>query len=164
MGNTSMTDYDDVLDAQTLQLLGDAPGVADVPPDRMQRLRSRVMQRIDDDITNELQPFLTIRNHDGAWIEIAPKIKKKLLFANLETGIESYLLRAEPGAEMPLHVHELDEHCLVLEGEVMYGDSLHLEAGDYHFAPAGSEHSIAHTDVGALVYIQTAQQGAPAGF
>ena len=158
MNNTTSTKYDEALDEQTLQLLSDAPAVLNTAPEQAQALRDRVMQRIDDDISDAAQSFLTVRNHDGAWIEIAPKIKKKILFINTKTSTESYLLKAEPGAEAPSHIHEYDEHCLVLEGELTF-DNIHLQAGDYHFAPAGSEHSIAHTNVGALVYIQTGHQG-----
>ena len=158
MSNTISTKYDEVLDEQTLRLLSDAPAVSNISPGQAQTLRDRVMRRIDDDISNAAQSFLTVRNHDGTWIEIAPKIKKKILFLNTKTSTESYLLKAEPGAEAPSHIHEYDEHCLVLEGELTF-DDIHLWAGDYHFAPAGSTHGIARTDVGALVYIQTGQQG-----
>lgn len=159
MSKTTTTKYDDVLDEQTLHLLGEAPAVLNAAPEPMQKLRDRVMQRVDDDTTNAAQSFLTVRDHDGAWIEITPKIRKKVLYLNPETGTESYLLKAEPGAEAPPHVHAHDEHCLVLEGEVVFGEGIHLKAGDYHFAPAGSEHGIARTDVGVLVYIQTGVQG-----
>ncbi len=158
-----MTNNGDVLDGQTLQLLGDAPAVLEFAPEKMRRLRDRVMQRVDDDIAKATQSFLTVHSDDGLWIEIAPKIKKKVLYANPETGDESYLLRAEPGAEAPSHVHEHDEYCLVLEGELSF-DEIYLKAGDFHFAPAGSEHGIARTDVGVLVYIQTRQQGTPTVF
>lgn len=154
-----MKKYDDVLDEQTLQLLGEAPSVSEVSPDQMQGLRDRVMRRVDDDIANASRSFFTIRADDGPWIEIAPGIEKKVLFANPQTGTESYLLKAEPGAEAPPHPHEHDEHCMVLEGEVSFGDGIHLRAGDYHFAPGGSEHAEQHTDVGVLVYIQTVPRG-----
>jgi len=159
MSKTIINSYDEALDEQTLQLLGDAPAVSGTTPEQMQKLRNRVMQRVDDDPANAVQPFLTVRDRDGAWIEIAPKIRKKVLMANPETGAETYLLRAEPGAASPPHSHELDEHCLVLEGEMAFDDGVQLKAGDYHFAPAGSEHGIARTDVGVLVYVQTGQQG-----
>ena len=159
-----MKKYTDVLDEQTLQLLGEAPSVLDAAPDQMQRLRDRVMRRVDDDIEDAAQSFFTIRADDGPWIELVPGIKKKVLFANPETGTESFLLKAEPGAEAPPHQHEHDEHCLVLEGEVSFGDGIYLRAGDYHFAPGGSEHARAQTDVGVLVYIQTVQQGMSATF
>lgn len=160
-----MAKYTDVLDEQTLQLLSETPNVLDTPPEHMQRLRDRVMQRIDDDIANTAaQHFITVRNEEGDWIELTPKIRKKLLFANPETGMESYLLKAEPGAVAPPHNHEHEEHCIVLEGEVSFGGGTCLRKGDYHFAPAGSKHGMARTDVGVLVYIQTGPQSAALAF
>lgn len=159
MSKTTTTRYDEVLDEQTLRFLSETPAVVNTAPEQMQTLRDRVMQRVDADTAKASQAFHTVRHHDGAWIEIAPKIHKKVLLANPETGAETYLLRAEPGAEAPPHMHEHDEHCLVLEGEMAFDNGVHLKAGDYHFAPAGSEHGIARTDVGVLVYIQTGQQG-----
>ncbi len=158
MSKKTLTKYDDVLDEETLRLLGDAPAPLDVSPERMQRLRDRIMQKIDDDIAQASQAFLTVRTDDGDWVEIAPKISKKVLYANSETGAESYLLKADPGAEAPPHSHEHDEHCVVLEGAFTFGEGIYLKAGDYHFAPRGSEHGIASTDIGVLVYIQTAPQ------
>ena len=158
MSKKTLTKYDDVLDEETLRLLGDAPAPLDVSPERMQRLRDRIMQGIDDDIAQASQAFLTVRSDDGDWVKIAPKISKKVLYANPETGAESYLLKADPGAEAPPHTHEHDEHCVVLEGAFTFGEGTYLKAGDYHFAPRGSEHGIACTDIGVLVYIQTAPQ------
>ena len=68
MSNTISTKYDEVLDEQTLRLLSDAPTVLNIASGRAQTLRDRVMQRIDDDISNAAQSFLTVRNHEGAWI------------------------------------------------------------------------------------------------
>ena len=162
MSKATETSYDDVLDEGTLQLLGDAPAVLDIPPEQMQRLRDRVMQRVADEGANASQSFITVRADAGPWIQLAPGIVKKVLFSDPETGTESYLLKAEPGTQAPPHDHTQDEHCLVLEGEVTYGDRIHLRAGDYHFAPGGSKHSTARTETGVLVYIQTVRRSVPA--
>ncbi len=159
MGKTTMTNYDDVLDEQSLQLLGDAPAAVETEQIQMQNLRDRVMHRVDDHIASKTRSLFTVRNHDGDWIEIEPKIKKKVLFTNPETGTESYLLRLESNAEAPAHFHQHDEHCLVLEGDLSFGD-IHLQSGDYHFAPAGSEHAPVSTSAGALLYIQTGESAA----
>lgn len=157
MSKSSITNNDEVLDEWTLQLLSDAPAVVNAAPKRMRNLRERIMQQVDDDIANATQSFLIVRHNDGAWIEIAPKVKKKVLYQDPDTGTESYLLRAEPGGEAPPHIHEHDEHCVVLEGELSFDDGVHMEAGDYLFAPAGSEHGIARTDAGVLVFIQASR-------
>ncbi len=149
--------YDDALDEQTLQLLSESPAALDAQPGK--GLRDRVMCRIDEAIGQEVGSFVTVRADDGSWIELAPGLKKKVLKADPITGAESYLLKAGPGAEAPPHRHDYDEHCLVLEGDVSFGDGIVLHAGDYHFAPRGSEHGIARTETGALVYLQTDPRG-----
>lgn len=159
MVKSTDTENNTVLDEQTLRLLSESPAVSETSPKLMKGLRERVMQRVDDDIADGAKAFVTIHADDGPWIELAPKLKKKVLYVNPETGTESYLLKAEPGAEAPPHYHEHDEHCLVLEGEVTYDNGVHLRKGDYHFAASGSEHGIARTGCGVLVYIQTGQYG-----
>lgn len=163
MSKTPINKYDDVLDEQTLQYLSEAPAVLRTMQAKVDKLRNRVWDRIDQDTAETSDSFITVRDKEGPWIEIAPMIKKKVLYENPDTGIESYLLRAEAGASAPPHSHEFDEHCLVLEGDISF-DQLCLKAGDYHFAPAGSEHGEARTDNGVLVFIQTRQAGTPAVF
>ncbi len=153
MSKTTDQHRQSVLDDETLELLGMAPAPVDLPPDRMQALRARVMERISQEKASELPPFVTIRAGEGEWIEIAPKIEKKCLHIDHAAGTESYLLRVQPGAEAPGHLHEQDELCLVLEGEVTF-DDLPLRAGDWHFARKGSRHGTARTQTGALLYLQ----------
>lgn len=62
-------------------------------------------------------------------------------------------LRLEPGAQVPSHTHDSDEHCIVLEGQVCFGE-IRVEKGDYHLARAGSRHENAYSETGALLYIQ----------
>ncbi len=143
----------EVLDQDTLELLGSAPARADIPSQRLAQLRDRVMQRVDEESTLS-SPYMTIRAHEGPWIEIAPLIEKKVLNVNHETGVESYLLRVQPGATTERHRHDEDELCIVLEGDVAFGD-IHLEAGDYHYARKGSWHGAASTVHGALIFLQS---------
>ncbi len=154
MSKSIHQEHERVLDAETVEMLGNELQPIALSPERMQGLKARIMDKIDMEVP--VQPDLvTIRSSEGAWVEIAPKLHKKVLRADPETGVEAYLLRAEPGAEAPPHDHDLDEYCLVVEGEVDF-DDYHLECGDYHFAPKGSRHSAARTQTGVLLYIQTA--------
>jgi quercetin dioxygenase-like cupin family protein len=154
MSKSNEPEPEQLLDHATLELLANALRPVPLPLERMPGLRARVMERIDAEGTSTPAGFVTIRAAEGAWIEIAPKIHKKVLYSDPDTGVEAYLLRAEPGAEAPPHKHDHDEFCLVLEGQVDYAD-LHLNSGDYHFAPRGSTHSTATTRTGALLYLQT---------
>ncbi len=149
----------DMLDIESLELLGNAAARADLGTARISQLRERVMQRIDDEA--KLSSFLTIRAGDGPWIEIGPLMEKKVLHENHETGIESYLLRLRPGASPDGHLHDDDELCIVLEGDVSF-DDVHLKVGDYHFARKGSWHGPASTVNGALLFLQSGLVAAPA--
>ena len=149
---------EEVLDPDTLGLLGSAPAHADLKSARMSQLRDRVMQRVAHEAT--LSSFLTVRAEDGPWIEIGPLMDKKVLHVNDESGIESYLLRMQPGASPGGHRHDEDELCIVLEGDVSF-DDIHLEAGDYHFARKGSWHGPASTVNGALIFLQSGLVTAP---
>lgn len=142
-----------VLDQESLELLGTATAIANVPRDRMASLRARVMQNVDNEITPR-PGFLTIREDEGPWIEIAPLVEKKVLNIDRKNGTESYLLRLRPGAAPSQHDHDEDELCIVLEGDVSF-DDINLEAGDYHFAPKGSSHGVASTTNGAVIFLQT---------
>ncbi|MEN8133275.1 MAG: cupin domain-containing protein [Pseudomonadota bacterium] len=107
--------------------------------------------------------FITLRADEG-WFELAPKIEKKVLHIDHEAGTESYLLRVQPGAEVPPHTHAGDELCVVLEGEVTYEGGLRLQAGDYHMAKRGSTHQHARSETGALVYLQGALEDRQTAF
>ncbi len=143
-----------VLDDQTLELLG--ANIKPVPLllERTLSLRARIMDSIEESVPNPIVDLVTIRASEGDWQEIAPLIYKKVLHIDLSTGIESYLLRVESGAQSPAHEHPHDELCLVLEGEVYFED-IHLKTGDYHFAPKGSLHGIAQSETGALLFLQS---------
>ena len=152
MDKTTGTTDIDVFDEDMLKLLAGSQAELEVAP---VHLKKRILQRIDDNILDSEQSFQTVRADDGAWIELTPKLRKKVLFINPETGTESYLLKGDPGAVAPPHFHDHDEHCLVLEGEVIFGTGVHLKKGDYHFAPGGTEHGFASSKLGVLVYIQS---------
>ncbi len=146
-------DWKEVLDQDTLELLGSAPAPAAIASEHSARLRERVMKRVEGEVAIA-PPFITIRGDDDRWIELEPLIEKKVLSVNHKTGIESYLLRLQPGAAPDRHQHNEDELCVVLEGDVSF-DGIHLEAGDFHFARKGSWHGRASTVNGALLFLQS---------
>ncbi len=64
---------------------------------------------------------------------------------------EAYIIRARAGAAAPAHHHVLDEECLVLDGEMYFGDQL-MRAGDFQLVPAGFDHTIIEAATDALLY------------
>ena len=149
-----MSKEDDlILDGEFLDSVADNFVAAPADKDQVSRLRARIMRNIDD---KHGKPglFDTIRSNEGEWIEILPNVEKKLLKVDSQTGTESYLLRMQPGATAPAHVHETDELCYVIEGDLSFGD-IHLNAGDYHFAHRGSRHESVSTVGGTLLFLQS---------
>ena len=137
------------LDDATLALIDANIAPGDFAADRLRKLRDNIMRRIDAE-----DQFDTIPADKGSWIEVAPLMEKKMLRVDADTGVESYLLRLHPGCTSPRHLHETDELCLVMDGEITFGD-IHLETGDYHFAKKGSWHEDVSTSRGALLFLQT---------
>ena len=155
--DTPMNTKNNVLSEEDLMLLSDAPSAiddVDTNSVRMQSLRSNIMARVDEQQSNAPDDMLTIRADTGDWEDISDKIRKKVLHVDEQSGIETYLLKIEAGAKDAPHIHTSDEHCIVLEGDVCFGD-IHLNAGDYHLASKGSRHEEAYSVHGALLYIQT---------
>lgn len=139
-----------ILDQKMLNLLGANQAASNVPLERLDKVFSNVLGRINAEELAEKSSFITVRS-DAPWQQIAPLIEKKVLYFDEATGTESYLLRAEAGAEAPSHDHNKHELCLVLEGDIIF-DDFALYAGDYHFAPKGTSHSAARTEHGTVCF------------
>jgi anti-sigma factor ChrR (cupin superfamily) len=125
-----------------------------VPPVEVAaRIKRRVVARIGATETERAAPaFIDVRRGDG-WRSLLPGVERKILF---DDGVTlSWLLRMQPGASLPHHVHaEGAEECLVLEGEVWAND-VHYGPGDYTIALQGSTHHSVRTERGALVFLRS---------
>ncbi len=91
--------------------------------------------------THQLQP--------PRWEPMMEGVERMMLWNDGQQ--EAYVIRARAGASAPGHRHAMDEECLVLMGEMYFGDQL-MRAGDFQLATAGRDHAtiVAHTD--ALLY------------
>jgi hypothetical protein len=117
-------------------------------------LWSRLMRALnhDEPLAN---PFRTVRQGEGKWTAIGPGLEKKHLFHDTLTGLDSCLIRMQPGAVFEAHDHADVEECLVLEGDLLIGD-LHLKAGDYQVAAPGTHHPARLSEGGGLIYVRGA--------
>ena len=149
--NKRNKEADDILDDETISALAEALTPVAPRPERAESIKSRVMARVRGSVKFD---SLTIRSGEGEWITIAPGVKKKILSYNAEEQVQSFLLRMAPDAVIPAHDHTKDEECLMLEGDVSFGD-LRLSVGDYHLARKGSRHGPVSTEKGALAFIRT---------
>ncbi len=113
-------------------------------------IRRRLMERVADADASHL----TIAGAEGDWQPFLEGVAIKVL--REEAGVLSYLLRLEPGAELPAHRHPQDEECVVLEGRLRVGSSVELGPGGYHLAHGGSLHARITTETGATIFLRGA--------
>ena len=95
-----------------------------------------------------------LQSGDGVWKATEyPGVSAKLLHLDKETRIATSVLRLEPGAIYPAHHHNDLEQCLVLSGDIRLGTNIHIHAGDYEKALAGTDHGHLTSDTGCEVLI-----------
>ena len=136
--------------------------------DRFQALADRVdpiepspgvFEAIIASVNSEPQPgSTTVRADDGEWIRLLDGVYKKSLLIDREEGTESFLLRLDPGASCPAHSHTKTEECLVMEGEVIIGQT-RFGVGDYHAVPADIGHLTISTQTGTTMFIRSELHG-----
>lgn len=142
--------YDRALDAAIEQLeaqmapLAAAAGEEPAPPG----VFARVMATID--ATGAAQrATVRLPFAEGAWQVYAPGIEQKFLWDE-----HTFLLRCAPGAIIPPHGHDLDEHLVVVSGD-LFIDGVAFAPGDYHTMPRGTRHDDAMTRMGCVLLIQS---------
>ena len=81
-----------------------------------------------------------------------PGIEARRLLVDGRRERVSMLVRMAPGSSFPAHVHNGDEECYVIQGDLQVGD-LTMRAGDYQFAPAGTRHPMQSTEQGCLLLL-----------
>jgi anti-sigma factor ChrR (cupin superfamily) len=120
-----------------------------VPP--RPSLKSRVMTRIAQ--FESLKPLADVRPYDGEWIGTGvPGIEIRSLFQDRGTGRTTMLVRMQPGARLPSHKHGDDEQCLVIEGDVRWGELVY-ERGDFVVMGEATTHPEIHTETGNVLLI-----------
>ena len=135
------------LEVRLLEALQPMPGAV-LPAMDAAIIRERLRRRI-----RGTQAITTIQPDDGHWMPFSPKVSIKVLRRDVNT--QSYLLKLEAGAALLPHVHDHDEECMVLEGEVRIGD-LVVRRGAYHLAPKGVPHEPIRSEHGAVLFLRGA--------
>lgn len=120
------------------------------------RPRPHVRERLMAQVSGTVEPppgMHIVRASEQGWSATPyPGVTSKLLYYDRSTHMFTSLLRMQPGASYPPHRHSACEQCLVIEGEVRFGD-LVLHAGDYERAEAGSGHGLIESDTGCLLLL-----------
>lgn len=116
-------------------------------------VKTRIFAEIDRD-----KPGLSfILADQGAWMEIAPGVRAKMLNMDSDRQRVTALVRMDPGSRYDNHHHTRTEELVIIEGSCYCGGKL-LQKGDYHRAEAGSIHLDTYTDHGSLMLIITSVQ------
>lgn len=145
------------LENDVIETLAEAQAPVSIPADLKTRMKLNVMQKIKQEKACESGDFSTSRDNEGEWIEVMPGAQFKVLHDDgkgLE-GVLSYLIKLDAGIELEGHGHPFDEECLMLEGDLTFGD-LTLQKGDFHFAAAGVRHHSVSTQNGCTAFIRGA--------
>jgi quercetin dioxygenase-like cupin family protein len=103
-------------------------------------------------------PGLTVvRSSEGDWQATGVEgVRVKHLFSDAARRYVTMLVRMDPGAAYPSHVHGGAEECFVLEGELEVAGT-QLREGDYQRAEHGSLHGVQATRDGCLLLIVSSQ-------
>jgi hypothetical protein len=111
--------------------------VAPIPPDPA--TRDRLLRRIAPPQAPEPEPFV-LRADAGEWTPTRWEgVALRTLGVYRDQGHYTAILRMEPGAKIPDHVHDCPEELFILTGDLRAGDSV-FAPGDYQRYPAGSRH------------------------
>ena len=92
-------------------------------------LKRRLLARVA--AYESLKPLADVRSDEGEWSNIgAPGVQMRSLFRDARSGRTTFLVRMDPGARIPSHFHHDDEQCLVLEGDIGWGELVYRK-GDF---------------------------------
>ncbi len=145
MSDRNDTDHDEPMLEEMLKVVANRK----MDADRRDRLKSRILEQIE-----ETEDLWIVRRNEGEWHKLTDGIRIKLLRRDPQTGAETSLWRVDPGARVDGHAHEMDEECLVLEGDLQIGGEL-LVAGDYLLGKQGVDHPAVSSPSGALLLLRS---------
>jgi anti-sigma factor ChrR (cupin superfamily) len=118
---------------------------AQLTPEQIEKWREKALK---------LQPTANgsvyVKPQDMEWAPSQfPGIQIKVLYKDEEAGEMTCLLKWEPGARLPFHMHPENEQSLVLEGSFSDHDGI-CRAGEYVWRTPGSMHET-HSAEGCVI-------------
>lgn len=105
-------------------------------------------------LPGEGPPSHTVFASEDGWAAIAEGVEQKILWR--DGDLISRFFRLAAGSFLPAHLHDGDEECMMLSGDAYFGDLL-VRAGEFHLAPADSEHGALFSEHGALAFVHGRQ-------
>ena len=114
-----------------------------------------VRERLMSSVANyeSLKPVADVRAYDDDWRQSGiPGVDIKVLFRDKKLRRTTMLLRMAPGAMLPAHHHHDDEQCLVVSGDVRWGELVYRE-GDFVVMGSDTTHPVVTTANGNLLML-----------
>ena len=103
----------------------------------------------------EMKPLADVRSHDDTWkLGVMPGVDIKPLFKDKQTGMNTMLVRMELGARLPAHYHHDVEQCLMVKGDIRWGELVY-EEGDFVVMGKNTPHPEIHTVHGNIMLIMS---------
>lgn len=118
-----------------------------VPPGSFEKILARI-----DAQGMFLPGTATKRAAEAEWLEYSEGIVYRVLKVDERLGRQTLLVKMQPGAVYRSHAHDIDEECLVIEGDLRFGE-LVLRAGDFHLATPAMTHPVGTTTAGCLLHV-----------
>lgn len=120
-------------------------------PDSLRaKLKSRVFDKINAACPEGGESCF---EKQSEWVSVTADIDVKVLTQDHEKKLQTAYWRLKPGTVVPSHYHNNDEDCLVIEGDIRFGEHS-LNAGDFHMMKKGTTHPPMTTVSGALLYLK----------
>ncbi len=141
-------------------------GLAAAPVATRPELRERVLDRVaradaKDDAVFEKDGLHFVRQDRSGWqAGKAPGCYFKRLHHDPERQYVTQLIRMDPGTVYPAHRHADFEEIYLLDGDLLVSD-VHMSAGDYCRADAGSIHTGIRSENGCLFIAMFSERNEP---
>lgn len=134
------------------------------PADRAAALRARVLAGTDAQSTDSNAAVIpdhlvTVRVGEREWQPYTPGVEICVLHEDEQR--RSALFRLQPGGFFFPHHHVMSEESVILEGEALVGDDLHIGPGDYQYAPPGTAHAVISSESGCIVLVHGERRPKP---
>ena len=140
--------------AEVLGFLNHTPAPLTEPPG----LRSRLFDLMKEEPRSaEDKGFVYVRENEGEWVEVMKGVRVKSLYEDLSKKYSTVLVKMDPGATFPDHVHAEAEECYIIEGDIHMGGHV-FGSGDYIRADAHSVHEAISTVNGCFLLVQASQE------
>ncbi|BDX22036.1 cupin [Polynucleobacter sp. TUM22923] len=111
------------------------------------------------DIHADYSKRVVINHHDLPWVKSPESGIERRMLDRIgdEVAKATSIVRYQPGSRFPLHMHELGEEILVLDG-VLSDEAGDYPAGTYIINPPGSAHA-PYTENGCTLFVKLRHLG-----